>query len=130
MRFKLIRRVRGICVTRTEDYRREFLLIRRVGEMFCLKTKTHPLFIDNTVLARQCAIKKITGVELNAGLGGHDSHFNSARRLVYFSSDSHAIAIDHPAMIVAASELNLLIFIVDAFSNPDRRAEIEGCVLY
>ena len=64
--------------TRAQGGAREVGLVGCVREVLCFQTKSVVLLIDAAGFPGQCAVQKITGVELDTGFRGAYLHHTSA----------------------------------------------------
>src|SRR6266496_4037474 len=65
-----------------QDRRREVGMIRRIGIVLGLQTKSVAPLVDVALFAGHGSIQKISGIELHAGLGGGNFEHAPASRLV------------------------------------------------
>jgi len=66
-----------------EFHGRKFWFIRRVGEMLRLKTESRSPLIHRAAFAGDAAIKKISGVKLQAGFVAPDFHHSTTGRFAH-----------------------------------------------
>ena len=57
----------------TEDGRRPLGFVGTVGVVLCFETDAGTLIVDLGVLAGDCAVKEVAGVDLDAGFVGEDT---------------------------------------------------------
>src|SRR6059036_263299 len=100
--------------------------------MLGLEAEARPVTVDAPALSFNRPIEKVAGIELQSRLCRADVEPAAARwilepRRVHERPPSppRAIAVDHPIVVVAAPEPELLMLVVDARSNRGCSAKIE-----
>src|SRR5881628_1197987 len=99
--------------------------------MLGLETEARPVSVDAPALSFNIPIEKVAGIELHSRLCRADVEPAAARwilepRRMHERPPPRAIAVDHPIVVVAAPEPELLMLVVDARSNRGCPAKIEG----
>ena len=102
-------------------------MVGRIREVLRFKAESRPQSILDAVPARECSIKEVAGIELNARLRCLDCHFAAALRISNDGGHTQrtGVAIEHPVVIVAAAELQLLVVVVNPRSDHFRLAKIK-----
>src|SRR6266576_6522763 len=102
--------------------------------MLGLETEARPLTVNAPALSFNSPIEKIAGIELQSRLCRASVEPAAARRILQPRRMHErprppplprAIAVDHPIVVVAAPEPELLMLVVDARSNRGCPAKIE-----
>ena len=106
-------------------------MVGRIRKMLRLQAKAVALFIDVPVFPGNRPVQKIAGVELHSWLGGQDLQHSSAGGFVHQGGTGEAVvlAVDHPVVIIAVSQNQLFIVLVDAFADRSGLAEVHGRAL-
>src|SRR5688500_17720629 len=94
--------------------------------MLRLQTQPKPVFVYNAVLAGDRAGQEVSGIELYPWLSSKDIDVPSCGRVIKGASHFQTIlARQYPAMVVASSDCELFIFVIDALSNRSGLREIK-----
>src|ERR1043165_227429 len=101
-------------------------LVRGVGIVLRLETETRSSRIGFPGLARQRTIKKVSRIKLHARFGGPHLHDAATRRFIRRCRESHHTrpSVDHPRMIVATTEFQLFIILIDPLANRIRSQKV------
>src|ERR1700733_7091792 len=94
-------------------------MIRRIREVLRLQTKPGPALVYLAAFALDRAVQGIAGIKLNAWLSRIDFQCASAFRLFYARRQRQpgTAFVQHPVMVVASAEFQLLVILVDARAN-------------
>src|SRR5688572_19323636 len=105
--------------------------------MLSLQAQAVTMLIYHAIFSDVRAIQKISGIKLDTGFGGMNVHQPSAHRFVEGCCENRLAGgiraavristIHDPAMVITASELKLLFFVVDPAANRRRCSKIKWC---
>src|SRR6185312_3750695 len=106
-------------------------MIGRVREMLRFQAKAVTLFIDVPVLPGNRSVQKVARVKLHSRLGGQDLQHSSAGGFVHQGGASEAVvlAMDYPVVIIAASQHQLFVVLIDALADRSGLGEVHGSAL-
>jgi len=108
-------------------------MIWRIREMLSFQAETGPVRAHNSALASGRSIQKITAVKLDPGFGREYLQHPTAARFENFRRRLQTVAggsFENPVMVIAASELELLILLIDPGANRGWPREIKGTALH
>src|ERR1700694_4412880 len=106
-------------------------MVRRVRIVLRLEAQRVVLRMLLTRLAVLRSIQEVAGVELHARLRRSHREYASTARIVDPSCglDLAVLAAQHPVVVVAPGDLQLLVILSDACANRSRMPEVERCAL-
>src|SRR5215211_4770989 len=107
--------------------RREVGVVGRVGEVLGLQGETVALPVGAAAGPDHGAVEEVARVELDAGLVGEDLQHPPAARVLQPGRQLQpgAAPVEHPVVVVAAADLELLEAVVtDALADPGRTGEV------
>src|SRR5262245_25530249 len=115
-------------LTRPENRRRKCRMIWRIGKVLGLEHDRAAVRIRDSALSMNRPIEKVAGVELQSRLRSRDVERTSRCR-IDDADGMHeargALPVEHPVVIVTATEPQLRVFRADARADRRRRAEVE-----
>jgi hypothetical protein len=83
-------------------------MIGTIGEMLCFQTKGASEWIGCSVFTDVFALKEISAVKLQPGLGGPNLHPSAAGGVQHFSSELHSgfiySTLQYKIVVIASSE--------------------------
>src|SRR5579859_3427372 len=104
-------------------------MIGRVREMLCLEAECIAAFVDVALFAGHCAVEKVSGIELDAGLSGGNFKHTSARGIVGAGGEDETgvsgLAVENEVVVVAVAKDELFVAVIDARANFRRLGEVE-----
>ena len=102
-------------------------MVRRIGKVLRFEAESTAMNVRDAALAFERTIQKVATVELDPGLRRVDAQHAAAGGLVDFSGfgDFARLRIEHPVMVVALAEPDLLVVSVDAVTDARGFLEIE-----
>src|SRR4029450_6950261 len=118
---------RVVLVTGPEHGRGEVGVVGRVRVVLGLEGEAVALAVGPAAGADDGAVEEVAGVELDAGLDGQDLEHPPAPRVLQPGRQLQpgAVPVEHPVVVVAAAELQLLEAVVaDALADPGRPGEV------
>src|SRR5215212_2361860 len=107
--------------------RREVWVVGRVREVLGLQGQAVALAVGAAAGPDQGPVEEVAGVELDAGLVGEDLQHPPAARVLQPGRQLQpgAAPVEHPVVVVAAADLELLEAVVaDALADPGRAGEV------
>src|SRR5215218_10830360 len=107
--------------------RREVGVVGRVGEVLGLQGETVALPVGAAAGPDHGAVEEVARVELDAGLVGEDLQYPPAARVLQPGRQLQpgAAPVEHPVVVVAAADLELLEAVVtDPLTDPGRTGEV------
>src|SRR5271157_4316114 len=115
------RRMEALAGLQLGSWERE--MVRRIGIVLGFEAERVALVVYLAIRSGHRAVEKVARVELHAGLVGQYLKHAASRRFVGFRGhgDLLAVAVEHPVLIVAARQLQLLVVRIDTRAN--------GCLL-
>ena len=124
--------LRAVALSRAEEGGGELGLVGAVGEVLGLEAEAAPLRVGALRLAAEASVEEVAGVELDAGLGGED--LEDAARLGFEDAGGEDrlgaggawSAVEDEVVVVAVTELELGIRLVDVLADGFGAAEVEG----
>src|SRR5438128_801801 len=107
-------------------------MIGRVRKMLRFHAKAAAEFVDPSTLAQDRTVEKVSTVELQSGFCRQNLQHASAVRLEHRGhyTEFARLFVDHPIMVVAIAELQLLVVRVNARTDGGRCTKIERRALY
>src|SRR5690606_36099229 len=101
--------------------RREVGLVGGVGEMFRFEAEPCAVLINRIALSRQCPIKEISCIALNAGFSSQHLQQSAAGRVRGCGGELRVwvvgVFVEHPTMVVSSPIFQLLVFYINIPSN-------------
>ena len=123
----------GVSFAWTEYGVREGRVVHCIRELLSLESQSLAIAYDLTFLAGITPVKKVAAIELQTRLVGIDLHHAAAFRLTEFAylvQLSVGRGVQHPVVVVTASESKLLMCSPDSLPYRVRLAEIERSALH
>lgn len=100
--------------------------------MLGLQAECAATYVSGTALALQRSVEEVSCVELDARLGSGDAEHAPGRWFIDFGGLEKLAGwrVEHPVMIVAFAEADLLVVGVDVVADSRRLGEIERSIRY
>src|SRR5579872_2284687 len=94
---------------------REIRMVRRIWKMLSFQTESIATLINVAVLAGDCSIKKVSGIELNSRLSCRNFQHAAGGRFINSRSEFEpgTFAVDHEIVIIPVPELQLFVRVVN-----------------
>ncbi len=108
------------------------MLIGRVGKLLCFKADSRALLVHHPTLSGHGAVQEVAGIDLQAWFGGEDLHRNARERTLQACARTSVVAfcVQHPVVVVAAPDAQLLEIGGYVATNRFRLPEIHRSVLH
>src|SRR6266852_7513818 len=103
-------------------------MVRRIGKMLRLQTESPAVDVGLAILALNGSVQEISSIKLQPRLRCGYVHYAPALRIVSLCRREHRawrFVVQHPVMIVAPAELELLLVLVDPRANRKRLQKIK-----
>lgn len=128
---KLIHCLLCVLLTGIKNYRWEVRMVRRIGEVLCLKADSTATWECSTVLSL-ITISPVVAVNLNTRFSCVNLHCTSTYRLLDTCCKAEFalfLLVEHEAMVIACTVLDLFMVGINILTYSLRCAEVEWCTL-